>query len=89
MTYHDGKPVTDGSVRLEVSGTRFYYRGSRSLLEKTYPVKSGLISVVIEDMPHDTEKLHFKVKWKPRPSNDIVSINTVKLHIETDKVYYH
>jgi hypothetical protein len=61
VTYLDGKPVTDGKVEIEVSRSRFYYRGTRQLFRKTYSFKNGIVAGVVEDMPQDTEKLHFKV----------------------------
>jgi hypothetical protein len=61
VTYLDGKPVTDGKVELQVSRSRFYYLESKKLFQKTYSVKNGMIPVVLEDLPHDTETLNFRV----------------------------
>ncbi|CAB4021154.1 Hypothetical predicted protein [Paramuricea clavata] len=63
VTYLDGKPVTDGKVEIAVSRSRFYYRGTRQLFQKTYSVKNGIVAGVVEDMPQDTEKLHFKASY--------------------------
>ena len=61
VIYLDGKPVTDGKVELQVSRSRFYYIESKKLFQKTYSVKNGMIPVVLEDLPHDTETLDFSV----------------------------
>ena len=60
-TYLDGKPVTDGAIRIQVFRRNFGTAQRQRLLWKTYSVKNGLISVVVKNVPLLTKMLYFNV----------------------------
>ena len=52
--------MTDGTLRVEVSGRKFDKTRLGKLLQKTYPVTNGLANVIL-GVPTYTETLNFKV----------------------------
>ncbi len=53
--------MTNGTLRVEVSGHKFDDTKLRKLLQKTYRVTNGLANVIL-NVPIYTKTLNFKVK---------------------------
>ena len=52
--------MTDGTLRVEVSGHKYDDTKLGKLLQKTYPVTNGLANVIL-NVPIYTKTLNFKV----------------------------
>ena len=69
INYLDSKPVTHGTVRVEVSGRHFNESRFRKLILSTrYAVQNGLVNIALTNVPIYTKTLKFKV------SNSIINL---------------